>query len=184
MAEIKRPATDCTSGVAGACWTSPKLPAEVAMALLQIHHGDVHGRGQAVGGVEGGGARSKLQKIDRPKLTSNCNQQDFEFFKDEWGTYCSSIGVQPDNIIWDQLLQCAEELLRKTLHMTLGSRTKTISSKDMMEEIMKAAAEKQSDLLNEVKLLEARQECNEPIRKFLERLRGLATICDLTTSCP
>ena len=44
--------------------------------------------------------------------------------------------------------------------------------------------EKQSNFLNEVKLIEAKQELNEPIRTFLARLRGLATIWDLTTPCP
>ena len=51
-----------------------------------------------------------------------------------------------------------------------------------MLEIEKAV-EKQSDLLNKVKLMEAKQECDEPVRRFVSRLRGLANICTLFTQC-
>jgi hypothetical protein len=42
MAEVELNCTapDCTSGVAGACWKTPKLPSAVAMTMLQLHHGD------------------------------------------------------------------------------------------------------------------------------------------------
>ena len=58
----------------------------------------------------------------------------------------------------DQLLQCAETALRKTLQNTIGAaRMSTITFDDLMKEIEKAAVEKQSGLLNKVKLMEAKQ---------------------------
>ena len=59
----------------------------------------------------------------------------------------------------------------------------SISVADLLLEIEKAAVEKQSDLLNKVKLMEAKQERDEPIRTFVARLRGLAIICILYTQC-
>ena len=43
--------------------------------------------------------------------------------------------------------------------------------------------EKQSDLLNKVKLMEAKQERDEPVRTFVARLRGLVNIRILYTQC-
>ena len=59
----------------------------------------------------------------------------------------------------------------------------TITVEDLMQEILKAAVEKQSDLINKVKLMEAKQERDEPVRTFVARLRGLANICILFTDC-
>ena len=58
-----------------------------------------------------------------------------------------------------------------------------ITVTNLMLEIEKAAVEKQSDLLNKVKLMEAKQERDEPERTFVARLRGLAHICILYTQC-
>ena len=58
-----------------------------------------------------------------------------------------------------------------------------ISVANLMLEIEKAAVEKQSNVLNKVKLMEAKQERDEPVRTFVARLRGLANICILYTQC-
>ena len=61
---------------------------------------------------------------------------------------------------------------------TIGTaKMATISLDDPMLENKKAAVEKKSDLLNKVKVMEAKQERDEPLRTFVARLRGLANIC-------
>ena len=106
------------------------------------------------------GRRSdRLQKLVRPVLTTGCSQQDFGFFKDEWRRYAASTDTQNDALLRDHLLQCAETGLRKTLQNTIGAdRMSTITVIELMKEIEKAAVEKQSDLLNKVKLMEAKEE--------------------------
>ena len=47
----------------------------------------------------------------------------------------------------------------------------TITVLELMGEIEKAAVEKQSDLLNKVKLMEAKQERDKPVRTFVARLK-------------
>ena len=55
-------------------------------------------------------------------------------------------------MLCDQLLQCAETILRKTLQNTIGpDRMIFILVADLMVEIEKAAVENQCDLLNKVK---------------------------------
>jgi hypothetical protein len=77
-----------------------------------------------------------------------------------------------------------EDSLQTTLFDTIGERWDTISSVDLLKDVEVVAVEKQSDMLNEVRLMEAKQDRNEPVRKFLERLRGLANICSMTVTCP
>ena len=89
-----------------------------------------------------------------------------------------------DNLLRDQLLQCAETSLKKTLQNTIGAtKMATIAVANLMLEIEKADVENQFDLLNKVKFMEAKQERDEPIRTFIARLRGLANICVLYTQC-
>ena len=59
----------------------------------------------------------------------------------------------------------------------------TISVVNLMLKNEKAAVEKQPDLLIKVKLMEAKQEHDEPLRTFIARLRGLVNICTLFTQC-
>ena len=178
---------DCKAGPQGTKWKTSLLPPDTALQLLVLHRQDQHGATvpvpNAVSGGGEGGAKSRLVKLDRPKLTENCSQQDFEFFRTEWNAYYESTGKQSDQIMKDQLLQCADESLRKTIRMSLGTRAESISLVDLMEEVKTAAVEMQSDMLNEVRLMEAKQERNEPVRKFLARLKGLAGICELKTKC-
>ena len=53
----------------------------------------------------------------------------------------------------------------------------------LMEEIEKAVVERQSDLLNKVRLIDAKQEREEAVRTFVARLRRLANICALSMVC-
>ena len=55
--------------------------------------------------------------------------------------------------------------------MSLGTRADTISLSDLLEEVKTAAVEKQSEMLNQVRLMEAKQERDEPVSKA-ERDKG------------
>ena len=59
----------------------------------------------------------------------------------------------------------------KNAQNTIGKIWKKISVADLLLEIEKAAVEKQSDLLNKVRLTEAKQERDEPAVKCLRQLR-------------
>ena len=54
----------------------------------------------------------------------------------------------------------------------------------LLLEIESIAVVGRSDLLNRVRLMEARQGLNEPIRTFTDRIKRLAHTCNLSTECP
>ena len=109
--------------------------------MLGIHSG----RGTPSGRL----VDNKLQKLDRPVLTMRCSQQDFGFFKEELRRYATTADTTDDNLLQDQLLQCAEMSLRRMLQNTLGSTNMaSISVAELLLEIARAAVENQSDLLN------------------------------------
>ena len=83
----------------------------------------------------------------------------------------------------DQLLQCADLSLQRTLQNTIGSAALAkMTVIELMADIEKAES-RQSDLLNKVRLMDAKQEREEAVRTFVARLRGLANICALSTVC-
>ena len=87
----------CEAGSGEARWKTPKLPVDAALWLRDRHRTDQHGATDNVGGGGGvGGSKGRLPKIERPKLTENCTQQNFAFFKTEWNAYSLSAGTQPD----------------------------------------------------------------------------------------
>jgi hypothetical protein len=115
------------------------LEQTVAAPVLGIHSG----RGTP------SGRHNKLQKLDRPVLMMRCSQQDFGFFKEELRRYATAADTTDDNLLQDQLLQCAEMSLRRMLQNTLGSTNMaSISVAELLLEIARAAVENQSDLLN------------------------------------
>ena len=62
-------------------------------------------------------------------------------------------------MLQDQLLQCTEVSLRRMLQNTIGTTTmEKITVTDLIMDIERAAVEKQSELLNKVRLMEANQE--------------------------
>ena len=115
------------------------LSMDVLSRLLNTHSLANH-----VGSGTPSGRRDRLQKLDRPVLTTGRSQQNFGFFKDEWRRYSDAANTTDDNLLRDQLLQCAEVSLRRTLQNTIGSANMAgISVADLLLEIKKEAVEKQ-----------------------------------------
>ena len=46
--------------------------------------------------------KSRLEKINRPSITTGCSQDDFEFFKSEWDRYKTHSKEKDDGILRDQ----------------------------------------------------------------------------------
>ena len=93
-----------------------ELVPDLATELRRLHHEANH----AVCGAPSG-QRDKLQKLDRPVLTTGYSQQDFRFFREEWRRYATGSNATDENLLRDQLLQCAELSLRRMLQNTIGS---------------------------------------------------------------
>jgi hypothetical protein len=173
MAEVELDCTapDCTSGVAGACWKTPKIPAAAAVTMLQLHDGNVHGQRQGGGAAHrgDGGGRSRLEKLPRPTISAGSNQQDYKFFIEQWNRYKRSSGEADADKLRDQLMYCPDKALRKHVR-SLGDRADTITEEDLLKEIEKLVVERQSNLINTVALMSATQERDEGIRQFALQL--------------
>ena len=80
------------------------------------------------------------------------------------------------------MLHCPDEALKKAVDRALGDRVENISLLDLLKEIETLAVVKQSNHVNTLALMTAKQEREEPVRQFVARLRGLAAVCDLTVT--
>ena len=65
----------------------------------------------------------------------------------------------------------------------MGDRIDTINVADLMKEIEELAVVRQSNNVNTLAMITAKQERDEPVRQFAARLRGLAAVCDLSVTC-
>ena len=83
----------------------------------------------------------------------------------------------------DQLTNCPNDSLRNALYKALGDRIDTINVEDLMKEIEELAVVRQSNNVNTLAMITAKQERDEPVRQFAARLRGLAAVCDLSVTC-
>ena len=82
-----------------------------------------------------------------------------------------------------QLTNCPNDSLRNALYKALGDRIDDINVTDLMKEIEELAVVRQSNNVNTLAMINAKQERDEPVRQFVARLRGLAAVCDLTETC-
>ena len=73
--------------------------------------------------------------------------------------------------------------MKRTVERSLGDRVDTISVVDLLKEIETLAVVKQSNLVNTLALMSAKQEPGENVRQYAARLRGLAARCVLTVQC-
>ena len=83
----------------------------------------------------------------------------------------------------DQLTNCPNDSLRRALYKALGDRIDNITMTDLMKEIEELAVVRQSNNVNTLAMINAKQERDEPVRQFAAHLHGLATVCDLTVTC-
>ena len=177
--------TQCDLGDGGAKWKTPALSENNAMKYLERHETNAHGQNDGGGraNVAGGaGGKSRLAKMPRPTISGGCSQEIFNFFISEWERYVRSSQVVDVSELRDQLFSCQDENLRIALQRSHGARLSTITVADLLGEIKKLAVVRQSNMVNTLALMTAKQQRDEPVRQFAVRLRGLAAVCDLSVT--
>ena len=73
--------------------------------------------------------------------------------------------------------------LQKAVNRALNDRVNNITLVDLLKEIETLAVVRQSNIVNTLALITAKQERDEPIRQFVAQLCGLAAVCNLTIIC-
>jgi hypothetical protein len=76
----------------------------------------------------------------------------------------------------DQLTNCPDDSLRIALYKALEDRINTISVVDLLKEIEVLAVVRQSNNVNTLSMISAKQEREEPVIQF-------AAVCDLSVTC-
>ena len=181
--ECMRPT--CVAGVDGAKYKTPPLEPGDAVLMLDIHDRQVHGAAEAQVHHRGGrgGAAAKPNKMATPKLEMGTGPDDFALWIEKWQVYKRTTGITELQDIRDQLTICCSEELYRDLHRSLGSSLQTKTEAELIKEMKKLAVPHHSNLVNIVNLRSITQERDERIRSYVARIRGQASICELTVPC-
>ena len=98
--------TEISCQFPGCNWQIAHDSEAVAIALL-VNHGDSHRHGN------GNGGKVKQPKVDRPELSQDISDEDWETFHEEWLRFKRSL-YSPSTTqseVTDQLLQCCQQSL-------------------------------------------------------------------------
>jgi hypothetical protein len=171
----------CTTGAGGAKFKTPALEPAQAVEYLRFHREYAHGQH----GATAGGCADKVQlsKIPRPEISGDCSQEDFKFFTRKWDQYVRSSNEKDGHKLKDQFTNCPDDTLISALYKALGDRIDTISVADLLKEIEVLAVVQQSNNINTLAMISAKQERDKPVIQFAARLRRLAAVCDLSVTC-
>jgi hypothetical protein len=180
MAGLECTFVGCTSGEDGGKFKTPAGNLASAITYLNQHREDVHGQ---PAGAAGGPSKVQLSKIPRPEISGGCSQEVIMLFTRKWAQYVRSSNETDPTKLKDQLTNCPNESLRNALYKALWVRIDSISVDNLMKEIEELAVVRQSNNVNTLAMITAKQERDEPVRQFAARLRGLAAVCDLSVTC-
>ena len=173
---LECPTTGCTHGDGGARWRTKPFSEHLAMMMMDCHRAAAHGQqadgggeevcddgvGEAIhdggdvcdGGGDGAvhdvGQGSVLQEMPRPMLRGECNQKEFQSFKQQWNLYARYHSGMDVGELRQQLLNCADGPLEAAMYDALGSKVDTLSETDLLEELEKLAVEEVVAVLKDV----------------------------------
>ena len=176
--ELECPTPGCNHGVGGARWKTHPLTENNAMKMLELHIAGAQGQqhGGVGGAVRDGGGKVQLAKIPRPVVAG-------KYLKRKWDQYVRCSHETDEARLRDHLLNCPNEALQKAVNRALDDIVNNITLVDLLKEIETLAVVRQSNIVNTLALITAKQEKDEPIRQCPARLCGLAAVCNLTITC-
>ena len=147
---------------------------------LAMKHPEVHAAldNSTVSNVGTNSARA--EKLPRPAVTEDIPESDWKFFVDSWSRYKRSTGLEGQSII-DQLWACASHSLAKACYESGATATST--EEELLEIMKKLSIKAQNKLVNVVQFLSMSQDTDEPVAKFVSRLKGQSNVCDFTVTC-
>ena len=120
--------------------------------------------------------RSDKAKVDRPKISIGCTSENFIFFKQKWTSFKKLTRV-PESEYADHLLECCEDDLEIALYREYEDALTEKTEEEMLAAIEKIAVRKEKKIVARVRLLNMRQDRDEPVGEFARKLKGQASIC-------
>ena len=152
-----------------------------ANEALRLHvetfHSDVLNRGPS----NDSGAGAKMEKLRRPTLEEDISESDWNFFKSKWTRYKRATKLAGQDVV-DQLWACMSEGLERQCH-DHGASADSTTEAQLLELLKVYCIRGQNKLCNVVEFLNLKQIENEPIQKFISRVRSQALTCDFKIKC-
>lgn len=121
---------------------------------------------------------AKIESVRRPTISSAGSTEDYEYFLVRWNEYKIATNLQGQQIL-TQLIECADEDLRKDLNRAYGTLINDTEENALMK-IKSLAVKLENVLVARVQLHNLKQDRDETVRAFAARLRGQAKICQFT----
>lgn len=169
MPKIKCPIESCD-------YETPDVDPVVAAALITTH-ATVH---QASGGSTTPAARA--EKVKRPSVSSAGTTEEWQYFILRWSDYVKATRLDgTDKII--QLLECCDDQLRKDLTRNAGGTLTGMTEEEVLKAMESLAVREENAMVARVTLHNMKQDRDEPVRSYVARLKGQASICKFTQKC-
>ena len=125
-------------------------------------------------------SHSREEKVRRPTLTAGGTGEDWIYFSARWDEYKAANTAMTGKRAVLQLLECCDEELRKDLTRNAGGSLADRPEEDVMKAIKVLAVRQENIMVSRNTLWNMHQDHDEPIRTFGARLRGQASMCNLT----
>ena len=114
-------------------------------------------------------------KVPTPTVGMDISQVQFDQFRFEWERYKEHYNIRYNAAT--SLFFCCSEEVRQQLRIAQSSHDLQWSEETMMEAIKNTVLSKVSSIVHIKQFMELKQECNESVQKFLQRLQAKASCC-------
>ena len=181
-----------TCPIGGCTWKSQELDAAFASALntqLEMHNQDVHAPQAAAAQAAAAPtppastpAAPLRLKLDSPKVSSNCDPDQWSAFKRQWEMYKIGMAITP-NMVSTALFYCCSDDLRTDLMRDIQADLASMSEANLLSAIKRLAVKEESVLVHRIRLGKMTQTPGTGIRTFLANLRGQAALCQYVAKC-
>ena len=168
MPEIPCPAQGCNTTF------RDDLAAEVLSQLIAIHAQSVHPSPAAPAQINA----ARMEKVKRPVISSAGSSENWDYFLARWQEYKQATRLTGQDVL-TQLLECADEDLRKDLNRAFGTLLEE-TEEDALRNIKTLAVKPENILVARVNLHNLTQDHGETIRSFAARFKGQAKVCQFT----
>ena len=157
--------------------------AALALFSLQLHAQGAHPVTPAAPPPSAHSTQNKEDKVARPTIAAAGTAMDWSYFTTRWDEYKAAKNGLTGKRAVLQLLECCEEDLRKDLTRNAGGSLAD-SAEDVVLAAIKVLAVRQENIMvSRNTLWNMQQDHDESIRSFGARLRGQASMCNLTQEC-
>ena len=169
------PSFDCT--YPGCIYNTGEHDKDVALQFLVIHgHSHAQSSPQNAHPPLSSPQVGKTETIKRPTITLGITSEKFDYFSNRWKTLKKLTNIGDSNAV-AHLIECCEEELRIDLYRIYGIELENEVESKVLEAIKKVAVKMENVIVARVRLLNMKQDRDEPVRNFVAKLKGQASTC-------